>query len=107
MATTRRSVSLSLPLICSLDSPDSRNSPNPQKVKGEQKDAEAIGTKLTNLHNSVNNFQATLKTALEKDSAIAKQIEEVRGRIAGVDKKIAEFESLVSVDDFYNASGAR
>ncbi|KAL1716915.1 hypothetical protein EV715DRAFT_292798 [Schizophyllum commune] len=67
-----------------------------KKVKEEQKDAEAIGTKLTNLHNSVNNFQATLKTALEKDSAIAKQIEEVRGRIAGVDKKIAEFESLIN-----------
>ncbi|KAL1666714.1 hypothetical protein GGF50DRAFT_112988 [Schizophyllum commune] len=66
------------------------------KVKEEQKDAEAIGTKLTNLHNSLNNFQATLKTALEKDSAIAKQIEEVRGRIAGVDKKIAEFESLIN-----------
>ncbi|KAI5833376.1 hypothetical protein K523DRAFT_348999 [Schizophyllum commune Tattone D] len=66
------------------------------KVKEEQKDAEAIGTKLTNLHNSLNNFQATLKTALEKDSAIAKQIEEVRGRIAGVDRKIAEFESLIN-----------
>ena len=49
----------------------------------------------------MNNFQATLKTALEKDSAIAKQIEEVRGRIAGVDKKIAEFESLVSVEGYF------
>ena len=77
------------------------NSPHTQKVKEEQKDAEAIGTKLTNLHNSVHNFQATLKTALEKDSAIAKQIEEVRGRIAGVDKKIAEFESLVSVEGYF------
>ena len=83
------------------ESPSSPDSPVTQKVKEEQKDAEAIGTKLTNLHNSVNNFQATLKTALEKDSAIAKQIEEVRGRIAGVDKKIAEFESLVSVEGYF------